>query len=149
MHRLIPAIATLRGLKVTEIPVAHHERKHGSSGYFLLRYRGILDLLSLAFSTAHRLRPFHLACEIAFFFFLFGLFFLLIWLSLSYDGSYGSFGEYAFLTLLGFFGVWFFLIGTILPFWGFMLDVESSQIHNSDWRKAYIKRQLEKRSQEK
>ena len=50
MHRFIPIYAAWEGARVTEIPVAHHPRRFGSSKYGMGRIvRVILDLFTLCF----------------------------------------------------------------------------------------------------
>ena len=50
MHRFIPALIAWHGGKVTELPVAHHPRRHGSSKYGIDRTtRVLLDLLVVSF----------------------------------------------------------------------------------------------------
>ena len=61
LHRFIPVLAHYRGFRVTELPVNHRPRKHGSSRYGLERYlRGFLDLLTVTFMGRYRHRPLHL-----------------------------------------------------------------------------------------
>lgn len=60
MHRYIPAMIAQKGYKITEIPVIHHQRKHGQSKYGVTRLlKGSLDLLDLAFWTRYAARPLH------------------------------------------------------------------------------------------
>ena len=73
LFRFIPALAAWEGFKVTEVPVHHHARKHGTSRYGLERImRGSFDLLTIAFLTKYSRRPMH----------LFGLFGAVLGLSL-------------------------------------------------------------------
>lgn len=61
MHRYIPVLGTQRGWRVTEIPVNHRERVHGSTKFGLERYlRGLLDLLAVVFMDRYGNRPLHL-----------------------------------------------------------------------------------------
>lgn len=61
LFRFIPALAAWEGFRVTEIPVTHHARKHGTSRYGLERIlRGFFDLLSITFLTRYSRRPMHL-----------------------------------------------------------------------------------------
>ncbi len=61
LFRFIPALAAWEGFRVTEVPVHHHARKHGSSRYGLERIlRGSFDLLTIAFLTKYSRRPMHL-----------------------------------------------------------------------------------------
>ena len=58
MHRYIPAIASRMGIKSTEIPVHHRERRFGQSKYGLNRtFRVILDLISIKFLLTYSHRP--------------------------------------------------------------------------------------------
>lgn len=58
MHRYIPAIASRMGIKSTELPVNHRERRFGKSQYGLGRtYRVVLDLISIKFLLSFSHRP--------------------------------------------------------------------------------------------
>lgn len=58
MHRFIPALANFLGIAVTEIPVNHRPRIHGSTKYGLGRtYRVILDLINVRFLMDYFTRP--------------------------------------------------------------------------------------------
>ena len=60
MHRFIPVLAAQRGWSVTEIPVNHRPREHGSTKFGLERYaRGLLDLLAVVFMDRYGSRPLH------------------------------------------------------------------------------------------
>lgn len=61
MHRFLPVFAAQQGWRVSEVPVNHRPRLHGSSRFGLERYqRGALDLLTVAFLGRYRQRPLHL-----------------------------------------------------------------------------------------
>lgn len=57
MHRLLPTILALAGVRITQIPVEHYPRKYGESKYGLARiYKVLIDLISLrTVLTASRL----------------------------------------------------------------------------------------------
>jgi glycosyltransferase involved in cell wall biosynthesis len=58
MHRYIPIYASWEGAKVTELPVTHHPRLHGSSKYGISRApRVLLDLLVIFFFDRAMDRP--------------------------------------------------------------------------------------------
>ena len=60
MHRYIPALAYLSGFKVCEIPVIHHPRKFGRTKFGSSRFiKGLLDLLTVLFTTKFIKRPLH------------------------------------------------------------------------------------------
>jgi len=50
IHRLLPLYAAIQGARITEIPVKHHERKHGKSKYGISRFfKVILDMFAVMF----------------------------------------------------------------------------------------------------
>jgi glycosyltransferase involved in cell wall biosynthesis len=58
MHRFIPAMASLVGARVKEVPVTHHARQHGASKYGLSRtWKVLLDLLSIKMIIGFAQRP--------------------------------------------------------------------------------------------
>jgi glycosyltransferase involved in cell wall biosynthesis len=59
LHRFIPAVAvSLRGARITEIPVRHQPRRHGRSNYGISRAPKVLtDLLVLTLIRSFRERP--------------------------------------------------------------------------------------------
>ena len=68
LHRFLPAVAHWRGYRVTEIPVKHHARRHGSSKFGSSRFvNGFLDLLTVTFVHSGRLSPLHVFGRIGLF----------------------------------------------------------------------------------
>jgi glycosyltransferase involved in cell wall biosynthesis len=58
MHRFIPAMASIAGARVREVPVRHHARQFGQSKYGLSRvYKVLLDLLAIKTITGFAQRP--------------------------------------------------------------------------------------------
>jgi glycosyltransferase involved in cell wall biosynthesis len=58
MHRFIPALASSRGAKISEVKVNHYPRKQGSSKYGISRtLRVILDLITIKFLLSFLTRP--------------------------------------------------------------------------------------------
>ena len=58
MHRFLPAYAALAGARITELEVAHHPRRFGTSKYGLSRtVRVLLDLLRLKFEGSFATKP--------------------------------------------------------------------------------------------
>ncbi|MDT8317463.1 MAG: glycosyltransferase family 2 protein [bacterium] len=58
MHRFIPALASLNGARVTEIPVNHREREYGTSKYGISRtFKVILDLVTVKFLLSYSTKP--------------------------------------------------------------------------------------------
>ncbi|MGD2101696.1 MAG: glycosyltransferase family 2 protein [Acidimicrobiia bacterium] len=60
-HRLIPVLAVEAGFTVTEIPVNHRHRKHGTSRFGAGRvFRGPMDLITVLFIARFGRRPLHI-----------------------------------------------------------------------------------------
>ena len=58
MHRFIPIYASWQGAKVTEVPVNHSPRMHGTSKYGLERVmKVVLDLLVVKFMANYATKP--------------------------------------------------------------------------------------------
>jgi glycosyltransferase involved in cell wall biosynthesis len=58
MHRFIPAMASITGARVKEVPVTHHARQFGKSKYGLSRtYKVLLDLLAIKTIIGFAQRP--------------------------------------------------------------------------------------------
>lgn len=58
MHRFIPAMASMAGARIRELPVRHHPRRFGQSKYGLSRvYKVLLDLLAIKTITSFAQRP--------------------------------------------------------------------------------------------
>jgi glycosyltransferase involved in cell wall biosynthesis len=58
MHRFIPAMASITGAHVKEVPVTHHARQFGESKYGLSRiYKVLLDLLTVKTIIGFAQRP--------------------------------------------------------------------------------------------
>ena len=64
-HRYIPLLAHYAGYKVAECPVENSARKHGTSRYPTVRYRGMFDLLTIMFIHKYDLSPLHFFAKIA------------------------------------------------------------------------------------
>jgi len=74
LHRFIPVLAHARGFRVTELPVNHRPRQHGTSKYGFRRFqRGFLDLLTVAFLTGYGQRPQHVLGAVGLTFFGLGM----------------------------------------------------------------------------
>jgi glycosyltransferase involved in cell wall biosynthesis len=65
-HRFIPALASMSGARVLELPVNHRPRTRGSSKYGISRLPRVLaDLLTVKFLLRYRTRPMHLFAKAA------------------------------------------------------------------------------------
>ena len=66
MHRFIPAMSSIAGARIIEVPVRHHARQFGQSKYGLSRiYKVLLDLLSIRLVVAYANRPLVWFCKMA------------------------------------------------------------------------------------
>ncbi len=74
LHRYLPALAYVKGYKVTEIKISHGERLYGRTKYGLSRmWKGFFDLLTVKFLSSFAKRPFHLFGGLGILSFLAGL----------------------------------------------------------------------------
>lgn len=61
MHRFIPALASIEGATITEMPVDHHSRQYGKSKYNIMRtFKVVLDLMTVTFLKKFATRPLHM-----------------------------------------------------------------------------------------
>ncbi len=137
-HRIIPVLATGRGLTVSEIEIPHDERKYGVSKYNLFRHRGLFDIILIG-NDILQFRPFHLLCELAFFFWVAGFIAFFAWLTFTSGIDVMSFLTRFFSGILMLFSGLSFLVGTILPLLGFYLEIDSSRYQDKNWRETLRK----------
>lgn len=58
MHRFIPAMSSIAGARIVEVPVRHHARQFGKSKYGLSRiYKVLLDLIAIRLVVAYASQP--------------------------------------------------------------------------------------------
>ncbi len=61
LHRFIPVLAVSRGFRVTEVPVKHHKRKHGSSKFGTRRiFKAAFDFIVTIFLISFKQQPMQL-----------------------------------------------------------------------------------------
>ncbi|MBE0569100.1 MAG: glycosyltransferase family 2 protein [Deltaproteobacteria bacterium] len=61
MHRFIPAMASMAGSRIAQLPVRHHARRFGRSKYGISRiYKILLDILMMKSVVSFAYRPMHL-----------------------------------------------------------------------------------------
>jgi glycosyltransferase involved in cell wall biosynthesis len=74
MHRFIPALASIDGATIKEVPVNHRPRTRGTSKYNLSRtFKVILDLMTVLFFKRFFTRPLHMFGRLGIAFFIAGL----------------------------------------------------------------------------
>ncbi len=68
MHRFIPAVASVYGVKISEVPVKHRPRTTGHTKYGLSRtFRVLLDLMLVRFLLGYSTKPIHFFGGLGFF----------------------------------------------------------------------------------
>ncbi len=90
MHRFLPAMASWRGARTTEIEVSHRERVRGKSKYSVLRtFKVLLDLVTVKFMGSYATKPIYFFGCVGLLSFLLGLGFLgyLVWDKLAHGSS--------------------------------------------------------------
>jgi len=140
MHRLIPAIAAMKGFKGTDIPVDHEKRKYGQSNYGLWRATAILDVFYVAILFSP-IRPFYGFFKLAIVSFMAGL---LMFLCLIFSNTSPS-GEIVWTASSLFFftgGLIFSFASVILPGVGLVIDLLGTHNRKSQWRQTFIKEKV-------
>lgn len=129
MHRYIPALAHLSGYKVTEIPVTHHPRKFGKTKFGSSRFiNGLLDLITVIFTTKFIKRPLHLFGTLGILSFIAGFGIILYLTILKFFDSVPISNRPLFLVgiLMAIVGVQFISLGLIAE----MITKNSADIDN-------------------
>ena len=139
LHRLVPVIVAHNGYKFFEIPVKHDKRKYGESKYKLFRHRGLLDIIALAAGTTTQIRPFHFFCERGLFLLLMAVLSFIVW-CISYENF-----PFFVQALIAIGGLWCLFLGTLLPIFGFYLEIESSRFQRHEYRQGFIKEIIDSR----
>lgn len=139
MHRITPLVGLSHGFSYAEIPVNHAPRKHGTSRFRLLRHRGLLDLASFVVVNTTRLRPLHVFTEVAI---LLGMAAVLL-LGLHWPAQ--AYASQTLGTVMAFAGTWLLAVATLLPLFGFILEVLTSYHQGGDWRQGLSLERVEAR----
>lgn len=119
MHVFLPAILHARGAKITEIPVRHHERKHGvSKHYFMKAVKDIADLFTVKFLFTYAARP-------LIFFGGWGVFSIMLALlssGIAIRSTYAE-GIHIIQSPFTFLAITFLVVGFILAMLGFIAEL--------------------------
>jgi glycosyltransferase involved in cell wall biosynthesis len=138
MHRFIPALASIDGAVIKEVPVNHRARMYGTSKYNLSRtFKVILDLLTVLFMKRFFTRPLHVFGRIGLAFFAVGS---LISLYLVCEKLFlgHSIGDRPLLT----FGVLFILTGIQLISTGLIAEIQVRTYFESQNKPIYKIREI-------
>lgn len=119
MHVFLPAILHARGARVAEIPVKHHERKHGvSKHYFMKAVKDIADLFTVKFLFSYAARP------LVFFggWGAFSIVLAFLFAGLAVRSTYTE-GIHIIESPFTYLGITFFVVGFILAMLGFIAEL--------------------------
>ncbi|MEO5657701.1 MAG: glycosyltransferase family 2 protein, partial [Nitrospiria bacterium] len=138
LHRFIPALASIYGATIAELPVRHHPREHGTSKYTLARtFRVIMDLVLVSFLKNYAQRPMHA-------FGWAGV--LMMWTGLSID-LYLAVQKLAFGVQLAnrpllLFGTVLILAGLQVASLGIFAEIQIRTYHESQGKPIYTVREI-------
>lgn len=141
MHRFIPAILKVKGFKIGEVVVNHHERKFGKTKYNWKRgIKGNLDMFSLWFWKKFAGRPLHLfgsfALMLVFLSIIIGAY--LVYMKIFWDIDLSD-------DFLSYIAIYLFIIGIQFFVFGLMSDMISKIYFNSKSNPIYdIKEVIDK-----
>ena len=130
MHRFIPAMTSLAGSRILEIPVRHHARIHGNSKYGLKRiYKVALDIMVIRTLLSSSGSPISIFAKLSALGFVLGtgLFLTALW---------NAFQSEAGLVLIGSSVMWF-ILGSFSLFCGILAELVYRT--NSD-KESYLAR---------
>ncbi|MGC1291222.1 MAG: glycosyltransferase family 2 protein [Candidatus Acidiferrales bacterium] len=118
LHRFIPALASLNGAKVLEVPIRNIPRPQGKSHYGISRtFRVFFDLITIRFMLRYMLRPLHLFGPAGMISFLAGALILLVLFVEKIFAHVQLFVQHGPLLILGMllclFGMQFLAIGLV------------------------------------
>lgn len=138
MHRFIPALASIDGAVIKEVPVNHRPRVAGTSKYGLSRtFKVILDLLTVLFLKRFLTRPLHVFGRAGFAFFFTGAL-ILGYLVLDKLLLGHNIGDRPLLLL----GVLMFLTGIQLISTGMIAEIQARTYFESQDKPIYKVREI-------
>jgi glycosyltransferase involved in cell wall biosynthesis len=116
MHRFIPALTSLMGARICEVPVTHHARKFGKSKYgFSRTLKVLLDLITVKFLSSFATKPLYMFGGVGFTLFVLSILAAseTIWERLTY-GTYVHDNPFILIAVfLGTLAVNFVLLGLL------------------------------------
>lgn len=138
MHRFIPALASIDGAVIKEVPVNHRPRVAGTSKYGLSRtFKVILDLLTVLFLKRFLTRPLHMFGRAGFVFFFTGAL-ILGYLVLDKLLFGHDIGDRPLLLM----GVLMFLTGIQLISTGIIAEIQARTYFESQDKPIYKVREI-------
>lgn len=138
MHRFIPALASIDGAVIREVPVNHRPRVAGSSKYGLSRtFKVVLDLLTVLFLKRFLTRPLHIFGRMGLLFLGLGLF-ILVALAVEKLTFHHDIGSRPLLPL----GVLMFITGIQLISTGLIAEIQARTYFESQDKPIYKVREM-------
>jgi glycosyltransferase involved in cell wall biosynthesis len=138
LHRFIPALASIDGAVIKEVPVNHRARIAGESKYGLSRtFKVILDLLTVVFLKRFITRPLHMFGRVGFGFFFVGSL-ILAYLVLDKLLLHHDIGSRPLLTL----GVLMFITGIQLISTGLIAEIQARTYFESQNKQIFKVREI-------
>lgn len=134
MHRFIPALASLIGVRVIEIPVNHRARSHGSSKYGISRtIRVLLDLITVKFLLSYSTKPIQIFGLLGLVSVIgsFGLFLGVLYSRLRYDAVIANNSMFLLSVI-------FFMLGGQFIAMGLLGEVIVRTYHESQGKPTYV-----------
>jgi glycosyltransferase involved in cell wall biosynthesis len=141
LHRFLPALASIEGARIAEIPVRHHARRFGKSKYGLWRtFRVVMDMMTIWFMQKFLTKPMHV-------FGLFGLVSLILGFAIGLHLTFiklafgASIGNRPLLILC----IVLILAGIQLFSFGLLAELLMRTYHESQGRPIYRVREVVER----
>lgn len=138
MHRFIPAIASWRGARITEMPVRHRPRRSGKTKYGINRtIRVFLDLLLMSFLSEYSTKPIRFFGGLGLITALLGFFSFLMVIYMRIAENINMTGNPVLILC-----VLFFLVSTQLFSLGFIGELNIRTYYESQNKKTYHIRKI-------
>lgn len=134
MHRFIPAICSMIGAKIVEIPVKHHPRKFGVSKYGISRtIRVVLDLITVRFLQTYMTRPIQIFGKLGLYSILMGLIFFVLTIFMKFKGTLNITGNPFFVI-----SVFSWLAGLQLIVTGLLAEIQTRVYYEGQKKPIYV-----------
>lgn len=134
MHRFIPAICSMIGAKIVEIPVKHHPRKFGVSKYGISRtIRVVLDLITVRFLQSYMTRPIQIFGKLGLYSIFMGLIFFVLTLYMKFGGTMNITGNPFFVI-----SIFSWLAGLQLIVTGLLAEIQTRVYYEGQKKPIYV-----------
>ncbi|WP_145039836.1 glycosyltransferase family 2 protein [Paenibacillus sp. Y412MC10] len=134
MHRFIPAICSMIGAKIVEVPVKHHPRKYGVSKYGISRtIRVVLDLITVRFLQSYMTRPIQIFGKLGLYSIFMGLIFFILTLYMKFGGTMNITGNPFFVI-----SIFSWLAGLQLIVTGLLAEIQTRVYYEGQKKSIYV-----------